>query len=165
MVCLVFLIKIWLRMSFSWSETSQHQLSTDRKSLESGQDKQHVAFFFQKIKKRTTNHSFRKKNLKIKRLKHVAYFKPMCLVLFYFYFYLFISFFPIGSFTIRFLLIFLVYFLFQLHHSITLLIINWVTQFVLIWYFYLFITISNKCFYIWLVSNFTNVYFRLKKII
>jgi hypothetical protein len=152
-------------MSFSWSETSQHQLSTDRKSLESGQDKQHVAFFFQKIKKRTTNHSFRKKNLKIKRLKHVAYSKPMCLVLFYFYFFLFISFFPIGSFTIRFLLIFLVYFLFQLHHSITLLIIDWVTQFVLIWYFYLFITISNKCFYIWLVSNFTNVYFRLKKII
>ena len=56
----------------------------------------------------------------------------MCLVLFYFYFFLFISFFPIGSFTIRFLLIFLVYFLFQLHHSITLLIIDWVTQFVLI---------------------------------
>ena len=88
--------------------------------------------FFQKIKKRTTNHSFRKKNLKIKRLKHVAYFKPMCLVLFYFYFIYLLVFFSIGSFTTRFLLIFLVYFLFQLHHSITLLIIDWVTQFVLI---------------------------------
>ena len=56
----------------------------------------------------------------------------MCLVLFYFYFIYLLVFFSIGSFTIRFLLIFLVYFLFQLHHSITLLIIDWVTQFVLI---------------------------------